>query len=149
MAGKCVTDESDEGRRKQEKVSYLSLCTYLEGSHIRPALVTAHTYIQIDASNDIFQIFQALEHPVEVETMEEIKELVLLERQNFVHFIFNGSWNSVVHRDRIDEKLLEYEQTVAVAANEGIDLSNKEPVYQWSYIQAVFFASTILTTIGE
>ncbi len=72
-----------------------------------------------------------------------------LERQNFVHFIFNGSWNSVLHRERIDEKLLEYEQTVAIAANEGIDLSNKEPVYQWSYIQAVFFTSTILTTIGK
>lgn len=72
-----------------------------------------------------------------------------LERQNFVHFIFNGSWNSVLHRERIDEKLLEYEQTVAIAANEGIDLSNKEPVYQWSYIQAVFFTSTILTTIGR
>ena len=50
---------------------------------------------------------------------------------------------------RIDEKLLEYEETIAVAATEGIDLSNKEPVYKWSYIQAVFFASTILTTIGN
>ena len=47
------------------------------------------------------------------------------------------------------QKLSEYEQTVAVAANEGIDLSNKEPIYQWSYIQAVFFTSTILTTIGR
>ncbi|XP_059083029.1 potassium channel subfamily K member 18-like isoform X4 [Tigriopus californicus] len=94
------------------------------------------------------QIFQALEHPLEVQTLEEIQSLVLLERENFVRFIFNGSWNSVTHRDRIDQRLLDYEQTVAVAANEGIDMSLKEPVYQWSYIQAVFFSSTILTTIG-
>lgn len=96
-----------------------------------------------------FQIFQALEHPLEVQTLEEIQSLVLLERENFVRFIFNGSWNSVTHRDRIDQRLLDYEQTVAVAANEGIDMSLKEPVYQWSYIQAVFFSSTILTTIGK
>ena len=95
-----------------------------------------------------FQIFQALEHPLEVATMGEVQTLVLMERENFVRFIFNGSWNSVIHRDNIDQKLLEYEQTVAVAAGEGIDLGSKQPVYQWSYIQAVFFTSTILTTIG-
>ena len=95
------------------------------------------------------QIFQALEHPLEVSTLEEVRELLLLERQNFVHYIFNnGSWNSMSHRDRIDQKLIDYERTVAVAATTGLDLSNKEPVYKWSYIQAVFFTSTILTTIG-
>ena len=96
----------------------------------------------------LFQIFQALEHPVEVATMGGIRELVLLERQNFVHYIFNGSWNSVLHSEHIDEQLLEYEKTVAVAANVGINLATKEPLYQWNYIQAVFFTSTILTTIG-
>ncbi len=48
-----------------------------------------------------------------------------------------------------DLKLLEYEQTVAVAAQEGIDMETKDVIYQWSYIQAVFFTSTILTTIGR
>ena len=72
-----------------------------------------------------------------------------MERENFVRFIFNGSWNSVVHRENIDLKLLDYEQTVAVAATSGIDMQTKDVIYQWSYIQAVFFTSTILTTIGE
>ena len=45
-------------------------------------------------------------------------------------------------------RLLDYEETIAMAAGEGIDLASKEPVYKWSYIQAVFFTSTILTTIG-
>ena len=113
------------------------VCTYLRLSFVH----LLNTFF-------LFQIFQALEHPLEVQTLEEIQSLVLIERENFVRFIFNGSWNSVAHRENIDMKLLEYEQTVAVAANEGIDMSIKEPVYQWSYIQAVFFTSTILTTIG-
>ena len=72
-----------------------------------------------------------------------------LERQNFVHFIFNGSWNSVIHRQNIDIKLLDYEQTVALGATSGIDMETKDVIYKWSYIQAVFFTSTILTTIGK
>ena len=97
----------------------------------------------------ILQIFQALEHPVEEEKLLDLQELVILERENFVRFIFNGSWNSVVHRNNIDTKLLNYEQTVAVAATSGIDMETKDVIYKWSYIQAVFFTSTILTTIGK
>ena len=47
------------------------------------------------------QIFQALEHPVEEDKLLDLQDRVLRERQNFVHFIFNGSWNSVVHRQII------------------------------------------------
>merc|ERR1712062_252552 len=95
------------------------------------------------------KIFQALEHPVEEEKLVELQNLVIMERENFVRFIFNGSWNSVVHRENIDLKLLDYEQTVAVAATEGIDMETKDIIYKWTYIQAVFFTSTILTTIGK
>ncbi len=104
----------------------------------------------------LLQIFQALEHPLEVETMREVQTLVILQRQNFIHFIFNGSLNSVIHRERINQvkynflyksifstfyfgissqSLLEYETTVGRAATTGIDITNKEPVYKWSYIQ--------------
>merc|ERR1712226_1088628 len=37
---------------------------------------------------------------------------------------------------------------VAEVAGEGIDMETKDVIYKWSYIQAVFFTSTILTTIG-
>ena len=50
-----------------------------------------------------FQIFQALEHPVEEEKLLELQNLVIMERENFVRFIFNGSWNSVVHRENIGQ----------------------------------------------
>ena len=95
------------------------------------------------------QIFQVLEHPTEKEKLLELQDQVIFERDNFVKFIFNGSWNSVVHRENIDTKLLNYEQTVADAATSGINMETKTPIYQWSYIQAVFFTSTILTTIGK
>ena len=97
----------------------------------------------------LFQIFQVLEHPVEKEKLLDLQDLVITERENFVKFIFNGSWNSVVHRENVDLQLLDYEKTVAVAATSGIDLSTKDVTYQWSYVQAVFFTSTILTTIGK
>ena len=48
-----------------------------------------------------------------------------------------------------EEKLSEYEKTVAVAAEEGINMTTGERVTKWTYIQAVFFAATILTTIGR
>ena len=97
----------------------------------------------------LFQIFQVLEHPVEKEKLLDLQDLVITERENFVKFIFNGSWNSVVHRENVDLQLLDYEKTVAVAATSGINMSTKDVTYQWSYVQAVFFTSTILTTIGK
>lgn len=49
----------------------------------------------------------------------------------------------------IDEALLSYEKTVAVASEEGIDIGTKEVRYEWTYVQSVFFSSTIITTVGE
>ena len=49
----------------------------------------------------------------------------------------------------LDSALLDYEKTVAVAAGEGINLTTKQCTYQWTYVQSVFFTSTIITTVGE
>ena len=35
-----------------------------------------------------------------------------------------------------------------MAAEEGININTGERVVKWTYVQAVFFAATILTTIG-
>ena len=50
-----------------------------------------------------------------------------------------------------ETKLSEYEKTVAVAAEEGINMTHPmgKHAKKWTYTQAVFFAATILTTIGE
>ena len=49
---------------------------------------------------------------------------------------------------KVDDALLNYERTVAVAAGEGIDVGTKNFPYKWTYIQSIFFASTIITTVG-
>ena len=41
---------------------------------------------------------------MEVENLREVGSLLEFERANFVRFIFNGSWNSVTHRESIDRK---------------------------------------------
>ena len=49
----------------------------------------------------------------------------------------------------IDDALLSYEKTIAVASEEGVDVATKEVRYEWTYVQAVFFSSTIITTVGK
>ena len=48
----------------------------------------------------------------------------------------------------LDDELLEYEKNVGVAATAGLEIATKEINYQWTYVQSVFFTSTILTTVG-
>jgi len=50
--------------------------------------------------------------------------------------------------NRIDDALLDYEGTVAKASGEGINMTTKQVWYKWTYVQSVFFSSTIITTVG-
>ena len=50
---------------------------------------------------------------------------------------------------KIDKALLDYEVTIGVAATEGLEIATKEIHYQWTYVQSVFFTSTIITTVGK
>ena len=45
--------------------------------------------------------------------------------------------------------LLDYEVNIGVAASEGLDIEKKEINYKWTYVQSVFFTSTIITTVGK
>jgi len=49
----------------------------------------------------------------------------------------------------LDQLLLQYEETVSDAATAGVDVVNRVFSINWDYLQSVFFASTVLTTIGE
>ncbi|CAB4062512.1 KCNKN [Lepeophtheirus salmonis] len=119
-------------------------------------------------------IFQFLEHPVEKEKLTTLQDLVISERQNFLSLVYNLTaamggapphmivpsilfskdliGHKYINREKadliLDNALLEYERAVSVAADEGVDIETKTIVYQWTYVQAVFFASTIITTIG-
>ena len=56
------------------------------------------------------QIFQTLEHPLEIQMLDETRARLNAERDLFMRFVFNGSWNSVTHRHNIDQRLVEYEK---------------------------------------
>ena len=134
----------------------------------------------------LLQVFILIERPVEKAKLDNLQELLLMERENFLNLVYNltsqleasgavigrsseenikkmllttngdfrAMWQTreeyslerMVHQ--VDEALLDYEKTVAVAAGEGINLTNKECNYKWDYVQSVFFSSTIITTVG-
>jgi len=51
--------------------------------------------------------------------------------------------------NQIDSALLDYEGMVAKASGAGINVTTKQVLYKWTYVQSVFFSSTIITTVGE
>ena len=141
------------------------------------------------------QIFQVLEYPSEKSRMTTIRELTIVQRENFLKLIFNltselsdgemdalrsyifhgpdfedydvrtimlntnrlpptvSQMTKIPKVDKVitqlDNSLLEYEKTVGVAASAGLEIATKEINYQWTYVQSVFFTSTIITTVGE
>lgn len=98
-------------------------------------------------------IFVAIEGPVETENQNLIYDLTVRTKMNFTRFVLSPRRNPELlnsnefHRD-LEIMLSEYERVVGVAAGEGINTSTGERAIKWTYIQAVFFAATILTTIG-
>ena len=57
------------------------------------------------------------------------------------------SLESMVHR--VSSALLDYENTVALAVKGGINVTSLESTFKWTYVQSVFFSSTIVTTVGD
>ncbi len=53
---------------------------------------------------------------------------------------------NLVHR--VDSALLDYETVVARAVRGGVNVTTHGSTYKWTYVQSVFFASTIVTTVG-
>ena len=51
--------------------------------------------------------------------------------------------------ERLEEALRSYESVIAVSAGEGINMTTKDFEYKWTYVQCIFFTSTIITTVGK
>ncbi|XP_017121473.1 TWiK family of potassium channels protein 7 [Drosophila elegans] len=96
-------------------------------------------------------IFRHLERPAEVERLSHLKDVVKTHRERFMHTILN---NTDVHNLDVllSFELAKYEAAVQQAAEGGLlivaDKDFPEPYERWSILQAVFFSSTVLTTIG-
>uniref|UniRef100_A0A182PUM2 Potassium channel domain-containing protein n=1 Tax=Anopheles epiroticus TaxID=199890 RepID=A0A182PUM2_9DIPT len=96
-------------------------------------------------------IFREFERPAEVSRIQGLRKLLFQHRQDFIYSIVNNT--DVQNLDRLLTLELEkYEQVVQDAAQGGIsiDVNQNFPVAveKWSMLQAVFFASTVITTIG-
>ncbi|XP_046674308.1 potassium channel subfamily K member 6 [Homalodisca vitripennis] len=93
-------------------------------------------------------IFRNLEYPSEVSRLTELERLVRAERSKLLTALA-ASNNSLATAEAVNQ----YEAAVQAAAQGGLllPLSQGAPPYtlaRWSYLQAIFFASTVLTTIG-
>ncbi|XP_036676428.2 TWiK family of potassium channels protein 7 [Drosophila suzukii] len=96
-------------------------------------------------------IFRHLERPAEVERLSHLKDVVKTHREKFMHTILNNT--EVRNLDQLLAfELAKYEAAVQQAAEGGLlivaDKDFPEPYERWSILQAVFFSSTVLTTIG-
>ncbi|EDS27772.1 conserved hypothetical protein [Culex quinquefasciatus] len=96
-------------------------------------------------------IFRELELPAEVARIKELQESLVKQRERFIYSIVNNT--DVRNLATLFSLELEnYEKVVQDAAKGGllIDVSRGFPVEseKWSRLQAMFFASTVITTIG-
>jgi hypothetical protein len=108
------------------------------------------------------QVFNELESPAEVKLLKELQISVVNERRFLIHSIVNHTivTSEHDHGDRfrnltsfVSHKLGDYEEVVQEAVRGGVSLPldphNPVPLpARWNFLQAVFFASTVLTTIG-
>ncbi|XP_058063236.1 TWiK family of potassium channels protein 7 [Anopheles bellator] len=96
-------------------------------------------------------IFQKFELPAELARTHRLRTSLVRHRQEFIYSIVNHT--DVRNLERLFELELEqYERVVQDAAQGGIQIDAGQnfpvAVEKWSLLQAVFFASTVITTIG-
>ena len=93
------------------------------------------------------QVFQLLEQSAELERMQDNLALLVTSRRIFIDLVTNLT--DADHAVGLDTALLQHETNVAQAAAAGVDVVSRDFTVTWDYLQSVFFASTILTTIGQ
>ncbi|CAH2092118.1 unnamed protein product [Euphydryas editha] len=97
----------------------------------------------------------ALEYPAELAKQEYLRDRLLTERWNLIRLVSDYNMNrteEVSLEKFLSDQLAVYEKVLEEASGSGIALEierNFPPLEEkWSILQAVFFSSTVLTTIG-
>ncbi|XP_063852866.1 TWiK family of potassium channels protein 7-like [Scylla paramamosain] len=95
-------------------------------------------------------VFRALEHPHEVEEQAMAARGLIEGRNRLLEVLANTSTPSLVMRKaRASEELERYEERLVEAVGVGVSVTAPStPNYSWQFAESVFFASTIVTTIG-
>lgn len=91
------------------------------------------------------KIFQELESPSELASLQSHHTLLMNERELFLQSAVNSSCDGM---ESLSLLLRDYEVVLAEAVNAGISAADHNYTVSWDYIQSVFFTTTILTTIG-
>lgn len=94
------------------------------------------------------KVFQLVENPAEMATLQTYQALLVNRRQVFLGSVRNESRNSADYDETLSRLLEEYEVVVDQAIKNNINVRTQDYTISWDYIQAVFFSTTILTTIG-
>ena len=96
----------------------------------------------------MFQIFRRFEYPAEISRINYFNTTLLSKRENFIQQIVNNS--DIRNLDFfISSELENYEKILQDAFTAGIPLFPREQLVKWTTLKAVFFSSTVLTTIGK
>ncbi|XP_026326353.1 TWiK family of potassium channels protein 9 [Hyposmocoma kahamanoa] len=94
-------------------------------------------------------VFRALEYPAEMAKKEFHKERLIEERWNLINLVSDNNLNFTQWLQQLEY----YEKVLADATSNGISPevarnASTSVEEKWSILQAVFFSSTVLTTIG-
>ncbi|XP_023013009.1 TWiK family of potassium channels protein 7 isoform X1 [Leptinotarsa decemlineata] len=92
-------------------------------------------------------IFRRLEYPAEISRIRHFNSTVLHKRQYLINFITNNTKTSNLDY-LISNELLEYEKLLQDSFEAGILRFPEDDLEKWTTLKAVFFSSTVLTTIG-
>ncbi|CAG9792065.1 unnamed protein product [Diatraea saccharalis] len=100
-------------------------------------------------------VFRALEYPAELAKQNFHRDRLQTERWNLIQFVAQRNGNITVDPDveeQLSQHLALYERILEEASSSGLSLEVEKnfPAAEekWSILQAVFFSSTVLTTIG-
>ncbi|CAF4943002.1 unnamed protein product [Pieris macdunnoughi] len=114
-----------------------------------------HTVLHQKMFPPFIPVFRALEYPAEMAKQEYLRDRLLTQRWNLIRAVsdYNFNGTEVVSMEKLlSDQLSIYEKVLEEASGSGLSLeieNNFPPLEEkWSILQAVFFASTVLTTIG-
>lgn len=98
------------------------------------------------------QVFVRLERPSLEATEVELRENITAARQVFIEELIFAVEHKHFDESYLIDQLKIYEEATQAAVEGGLDITNSTSFpsksQKWTLIQAVFFASTVCTTIG-
>lgn len=100
-------------------------------------------------------MFRSLESPAELSRISNLSSAIKAKRKYIADIIISNK-NITNLNDLINLQLKEYERILEEAFTKGLEMISEldnvrsvEGLEKWTILKAVFFSSTVLTTIGE